>query len=328
MKPRSNPVRRAGTFCLAAAACLVLAVPGLAPADYIITNFDAPGAAQGAFAFGLSDAGQIVGYFRDGANVNHGFLRDTAGGITVLDYPGAGATSASGITGSGQIFGSYSAFNGAPIHGFRLSGGAYSPLDVPGSTQTTIEGASPSGLVVGTYNGPGEYGFLLSGGTYTKLTIPGTGYISPNGVNDSGQVVGYYDGGPGNAAFLYSGGNYTTLLFNGRSTVASGINGSGEIVGYYAGVGHEPSNRGFLYDAGSGFQTFDVPGAGKNGTVPFGINDKGGITGYYFDDNGMAHGFLATPTPEPSSLALFGAGMAALAGWRALRHLRGKLPGL
>jgi hypothetical protein len=147
--------RQSGETCvrksltaLAVALVLSLSTAGSASAGYVFTTFDAPGAAQGTFALGLNQSGEVVGYFRDGANVNHGFLRDTAGGFTVIDFPGAGATSASGITSSGQIFGSYSAFNGAPIHGFLLSAGSYSTLDVSGSTQTTIEGTSPGGAMI------------------------------------------------------------------------------------------------------------------------------------------------------------------------------------
>jgi hypothetical protein len=182
--------------------------------------------------------------------------------------------------------------------------------------------ARPGGLVVGSYNDQaGEHGFVLAGGSYTTLNIPGTSYVFPNGVNDAGQVVGYYDGGPGNAGFLLSNGTYTTLLFNSRSTVASGINDFGEVAGYYAGPSSGPSNRGFLYNAVSGFQTFDAPGAGPEGTVPFAINDQGQITGYYFDANGNAHGFVATPVPEPPAIALLGMGIVTLLALGRLRSL-------
>ena len=135
---------------------------------------------------------------------------------------------------------------------------------------------------------------------------------------DSGQIVGYND----NGGFLLSGNTFTELNFPGsQGTVASGINDLGQVVGYYAGLGPGPSNRGFLYQNG-GFTPFDVPGS--NGTVPFGINNSGAITGYYFDNNGVAHGFLATPTPAPSSFALMGFGVATLAGWRWLGKNRSR----
>jgi hypothetical protein len=41
------------------------------------------------------------------------------------------------------------------------------------------------------------------------------------------------------------------------------------------------------------FTTFDVPGA--IGTYPQSINNRGSITGYYYDSLGIRHGFLRTP---------------------------------
>jgi hypothetical protein len=45
-----------------------------------ITTFDAPGAGtgpgQGTFSIGNNPSGAITGYYVDGSNVNHGFLRN------------------------------------------------------------------------------------------------------------------------------------------------------------------------------------------------------------------------------------------------------------
>ena len=41
--------------------------------------------------------------------------------------------------------------------------------------------------------------------------------------------------------------------------------------------------------------TINVPGAERFGCVAFGINDSGQVVGYYLDNNGDLHGFLATP---------------------------------
>ncbi|MBY0474538.1 MAG: PEP-CTERM sorting domain-containing protein [Nitrosomonas sp.] len=54
----------------------------------------------------------------------------------------------------------------------------------------------------------------------------------------------------------------------------------------------------------------DVPGASY--TSAQGINNTGQIVGN-FQDSTTAHGFLASPIPEPKSLPLFGFGLATLA---------------
>src|SRR5580658_2414666 len=74
----------------------------------VITTFDAPGAGtdsdQGTSGANINDAGVIVGYFLDGANLTNGFVRATNGTITTFDAPSpAHTTTASSINSSGAI---------------------------------------------------------------------------------------------------------------------------------------------------------------------------------------------------------------------------------
>jgi uncharacterized membrane protein len=225
--------------------------------------------------------------------------------------PGATKTVAAGINASGQIVGTFADATGS--YGYLLSRGKFTGFDVPGATQTLANGINAAGQIVGSFDGKG---FLLSRGMFTTLNIPGATYVFPTGVNGSGQVVGYYDRGPGDTGFLLDRRGLTNVLFDGFSTVAAGINDSGEVVGYYLHQG----NRGFILDS-SGYHKFDIPGAGLGGTAPFGVNDSGQIVGNYYDANHNVHGFIATPVPEPSSLAMFGVGVAVLAVWQ-LRKVR------
>jgi hypothetical protein len=84
------------------------------------------------FGIAINPAGSIAGYYNDGFNLNHGFLRDSDGTITTLDAPGAGTgtfqgTIADGINPDGQITGLY-IDAGNVRHGFsRTKGCGQSP---------------------------------------------------------------------------------------------------------------------------------------------------------------------------------------------------------
>jgi hypothetical protein len=74
------------------------------------------------FPLSVTWEGAIAGYFNDGYDVNHGFLRDSAGAITILDAPNASqnpsqGTIANGISPLGTIAGWYIDANYA-YHGF------------------------------------------------------------------------------------------------------------------------------------------------------------------------------------------------------------------
>src|SRR5205807_119271 len=98
------------------------------------TSLDVP-AAMSTVAFGISNAGQIVGWYEDAMAGAHGFLRSTADTYDSLDFPGSSLTEATAINNAGQILGIYGS-----SYSFLLQGGNYSTLMVPGSTQTSAWG--------------------------------------------------------------------------------------------------------------------------------------------------------------------------------------------
>jgi len=111
----------------------------------VITTFDAPGAGnssdQGTSGANINDAGVIVGYYLDGANLGNGFVRAANGTITTFDAPSpAHSTVANSINASGVVAGDW-ADPGAYIHGFvRNSSGVITTFDAPGEGAGFIQG--------------------------------------------------------------------------------------------------------------------------------------------------------------------------------------------
>jgi probable HAF family extracellular repeat protein len=115
------------------------------------TKIDVPGAIF-TRAYGISDAGKVVGYSLDGGL--HGFLY-AAGSFTTIDVPSANYTLAYGINNPGQIVGQYedSSRRG---HGFLDTSGSFTTIDVPGAMNTIAYGINDVGQIVGVFDSGGR----------------------------------------------------------------------------------------------------------------------------------------------------------------------------
>jgi probable HAF family extracellular repeat protein len=269
-------------------------------ADFIFTTFDAPGPNTNTWGFGINDAGEIVGEFGPLRN-RHGFLLSNGKYTTIQGDFESGAY---GINASGQIVGRYSF--GAQTHGYLFSDGRYKTLDVPNSILTQANGINASGQIVGYYlsDVAARRAFQLNQNGYTTLELPPLARgADAGGINASGQIVGTYTTAGGNDhGYLLSDGSIQ--LFpdppgsQDGTTHFRGINDAGHIVGHHFADGRF---HGFLLINGV-YTDIDVPGA--RGTQAWGINNVGKIVGYYIGNDGNAHGFLATPIPEPGTFSL------------------------
>ena len=130
--------------------------------DGAITVFDVPGAGNGAgqgtfSSFPLiTPNGTVAGYTVDSNNVEHGFLRDPDGGITVFDVPAApyvagGGTNPAAISVPGVIVG-YKFDVNFIGHGYiRNKQGSNTKFDVQGAPFGTYPQAiNPSGAISGS----------------------------------------------------------------------------------------------------------------------------------------------------------------------------------
>jgi probable HAF family extracellular repeat protein len=279
---------------------LLAAGEGQAEAEYLFTPLENLNpSARNTVGLGINNLGQIVGADQD---TFRGFL--LSGTSYSLLAPFGIGSQAFGINDSGDIVGRFT-LPPMMTHGFLYSGGRYTQIDAPPpGAQSGANGINNAGQIVGDFLsgvGAAYQGFVLSSGSYTTFSVPGAGVTTPYKINDAGQIVGVYakELGSGYHGFVLSGGSYATIDVPGATeTIVGGINNLGQIVGYYLAGS---TQHGFLLSGGS-FTTVDVPDSTV--TAIWGINDAGQIVGGYLDTASVLHGFVATPSPEPSTFLL------------------------
>ena len=292
---------------------------------YTFTDIRAPGATW-TEAYGINDAGQIVGQDSNGS-----FL-DTNGTFTTVSVPGSASptggvtgTWAYGVNNGGQIVGYYNDTYGYS-HGFLDTDGTYTTFGgVPlGTSNAYAYGINDAGQIVGTKSTAGPTsGFLYQNGTFTTISVSPT-ITWANGINNSGQIVGTDQTGSNNGSFLDANGTYTTVSYplGEGATYARDINDLGQIVGVYV----NSAVNGFVDTSGT-FTTVNDP-IGTGGTWAQGINNAGDIVGFYTAASGETHGFLATPDgigTDGAPLPVTGGtlpGAMALLGWLGRRLVR------
>ncbi len=272
---------------------------------------------------GINNGGTIAGL--DNNAPAQGFTFVLPGTFTSENFPGAASTMVTGINQNGDTVGIYTDVGGN-THGFTAIGGTFRTVDDPASTVFNqglgINNAdSTVGYYASTQAGTtGQVAYSQSGGAFTNINalLPANVNSQAVGIDNAGDIVGFYmPSSTTSVGFLDVGGTITQIdPFGSTFTQALGINNLGEIVGFYAdggGVQH-----GYV-DIGGTFTSFDP--AGSINTTINGLNDLGQVVGFYTDASNNTVGFVGTPTPEPATLGLVGAGL--LAGLGVLRRRNG-----
>jgi probable HAF family extracellular repeat protein len=277
---------------------LFLALPVLhaQTPQYTITDLGGMGGNDSSIAYGINDAGQVVGYAATPDSAAHGFLY-TNGTMTDLGTLGGNQSYATGINNSGQIAGWANTDSGA-IHAFIYSNSSgMTDIGTLGGSYSVASGINDAGQVVGESDVSGNvHAFLSTNGTMTDLgTLLGAS-SSATGVNQSGQVTGLFstftNGVQVQHSFLYSGGHMTDIgTLGGGASSASGINNAGQVVGW----AQTSSNvfDAFLYSNGSMHDLGNL-GASSAGVASeaFGINNSGQVVGLSYTTSGDQHQFL------------------------------------
>ncbi len=265
---------------------------------------------------GINNSSVIAGYYGDGTAIpNNGFTLVLPNSFTPENFPAAAQTQVIGINNTGWNDGFYVDGAGA-THGFTFSG-SFTTVDAPATAFNQLLGIN-DGLTAVGYSSLDPTGMTMqrsfseSGGTFTYLDgfLPaGTQNNQAVGINNAGLVVGFYFDATGMAhGYLLNGSTLTSLDYpSAMDTLAFGINNHGEIVGVY--IDSSMVQHGFTYSGGTWTTVDDPNGIGT--TTINGLNDKGQLVGFYVDGNDNTIGFVASPTPEPGTLALLGSGVLA-----------------
>lgn len=297
--------------------CALFAGPAAAEiANYSVTDLGTLGGGGTTQAYGINEAGQVVGYSTAASLKYHAFLWDN-GVMTDLGTLPTGTTSrAFGLNDNGQAVGfafDGSAAGGASNHAFLWENGVMTDL-FPEPAHSMANAINDAGQVVGQHNL--NHPFLWQNGGFIELG--GFGGSNSFGyaldINNAGQVVGssfVNNGSDGLSqhAFLWQDGVMTDLgaLPGMPDSRAQGINELGQVVGFSSFFDPDTTDEtfeSFLWENGVMID-LGVPGDLNRAED---INDSGQIVGwssngaYIYEDGVVAN--LNTLIPAGSGVSI------------------------
>ena len=291
---------------------------GLQRIESVISDYEVLG-------FDVNDNSQVVGGTRNWENA---VLWDQTNSSQDIGTLGGSSATAMPINNSGQVAG-YSRNNATNYHhaftwneteGFvdlGTLGGIYSfARDINDSNQ--IVGYSRT-----SNDTPHAFIWDENSGMLDIGTLPNEVQSQANAINETGKVVGYsgpWYGSGTHKSFIWdetNGMQEIAALADDGSSFAFGINDFDVVVGAYN------WNQAYIWDATSGMQDLNDLILSPEWLLERAtdINNRGQIVGYG-SLNGENHAFLlspVSPVPEPTTMLLFGTGIAGLAGTRLRR---------
>lgn len=282
----------------------------------------------GSYAYGLNDAGEVVGAYRNSQAFR--YAQNQFSAIGAAGGTAYAVNNASQIVGTMDVAGTRHAFLYAGDKLIDLAAGH-------GAGAGSIAyGVSEGGKVVGA-KWDSEFAewhaFIYADGVTTDLSGAVPGFSRALAANDRGEVIVNVDnGGPGNrATYLYVNGVATHLGDLGLTeTSAADINSAGFVVGTGANLDADYGTGGFIWHNGvmRELSTLIDPASGWTITRAMGINDNNQIAAFGCHIGGGCQALLldlqAQAVPEPSTLAMLAGGLGLIG--HALRRRRRAAP--
>lgn len=161
--------------------------------DGVFTDLTGPAGSIQAVAYGINDAGVVVGEYEDSATIAHGFIWNGTT-YTTLDAPNASFTLGYAINNKNQITIQWGDATFA-VHASIYQNGNYKEASVPGATNTYIHGINLRGLCVYSFTDSAGafHGSLLANGQFYQMDDPsGSDGTFSDGITDTNTIVGTY----------------------------------------------------------------------------------------------------------------------------------------
>ena len=235
-----------------------------------------------AFARGINDAGQVVGWSRTSGGNTHAFITGSDGtGIKDLGTLGGSDSWAYGINAAGQVVGRSLITGDKAYHAFITgpNGVGMTDLGTLGGSTSWAYGINTAGQAVGISLTSGDKSFRAfttdaKGGNMTDLGTLGGDYSAAHGINSAGQVVGdSFTNSGAQHAFITgaNGAGMTDLGTLGGDTFAYGVNDTGQAIGQ--------SNSHAFISGTNGMGLTDLGTLGGIESVAYGVNNAGQVVG-------------------------------------------------
>ena len=279
----------------------------------------------------INNSGVAVGFTTTDPNTNSSLTQGIVyafGTLTAFTGPpGAVSSDLRGVTNDGTIYGNYSdtftdsgtGLTAGQSRVFSYRDGSFVTYALDGLASPFVSGVSPNGRWIVGEDSATLQGFVFDrfSGVTTVLRHNDARHVHAAGANDAGQIVGYdrtptlSGGGFTGSAWIYdiASRTFEDVSIPGKArSAATDINNHSIVSGYYADARFETS-VGFT---GLGAEVRFIIGDGAPITAVRGANDAGVLVGYYgASADGPFRGFVASPVPEPATVAMLLLGLMA-----------------